>query len=94
MNGVITGISPENCKVLYCEVFSKFSKGGSDWEEKKEIDVKEYIEWKESHICSKNHDQSSGAMETVGAKLFSERSRWTIRKLVTRLRSETTESGI
>jgi hypothetical protein len=74
LNGVITGISPENAKVIDCNVFTKFCKGCSDWANKEQDE--EYMDWKEAHepVCSINHVESSGAMETAGADLFFHRS--------------------
>ena len=65
LNGVVTGISRENKKVLDVQIFSKFCHSCSKWESQK--GTPEYEHWKISHTCSKNHIGSAGSMESKGA---------------------------
>ena len=65
LNGVVTGISRENKKVLDVQIFSKFCHSCSKWESQK--GTPEYEHWKMSHTCSKNHIGSAGSMESKGA---------------------------
>ena len=58
MNGYVAGIS--NGKVTDNHVMSKYCKQCQIWKHKKDTD--EYENWKSTHICSINHQKSSGAM--------------------------------
>ena len=62
LNGVVTGISRENKKVLDVQIFSKFCHSCSKWESQK--GTPEYENWKMSHTCSKNHIESYGTAQT------------------------------
>ena len=62
LNGVVTGISRENKKVLDVQIFSKFCHSCSKWESQK--GTPEYEHWKMSHTCSKNHIESYGTAQT------------------------------
>ena len=63
MNGYVAGIS--NGKVTDNPVMSKYCKQCQIWKHKKDTD--EYKNWKSTHICSINHQKSSGAMQSAGA---------------------------
>ena len=63
MNGYVARVS--NSKVIDKHVMSKYCKKCQIWEPKKDTD--EYENWKSTHICSINHQKSSGAMEPAGA---------------------------
>lgn len=70
LNGVMTLISSGKC--VDVEVLSKKCKQCERWEGIKE--APEYLQWKETHICSMNHSGSSGGMEVVGMKKMFHRS--------------------
>ena len=63
MNSYVAGVS--NSKVIDKHVMSKYCKKCQIWEPKKDTD--EYENWKSTHICSINHQKSSGVMESAGA---------------------------
>ena len=65
LNGVVTGISRENKKVLDAQGLSRFCHSCSRSESQK--GTPEYEKWKVTHTCSKNHNQSEGSMESEGA---------------------------
>ena len=63
MNGYFAGVN--NSKVINRHGMSKYCKQCQFWEYKKDTD--EYENYKFFHICSINHQKSSGAMESTGA---------------------------
>ena len=65
LNGVATGISMENKKVLDVQVFSRFCHSCSKWESQE--GTPEHGKWKVTHTCSKNHSGSAGSMESKSA---------------------------
>ena len=63
MKGYFAGVN--NSKVINRHGMSKYCKQCQFWEHKKDTD--EYENYKYFHICSINHQKSSGAMESTGA---------------------------
>jgi len=64
-NGIVSTISVTTGKVLDIEVMSNYCKGCAQWT--KQQLTQEYLSWKETHVCSLNHDGSAGSMEPKGA---------------------------
>ena len=64
--GLVAVMSTETDQILDIEVMSKQCKSCTMYEHKKHTE--EYKKWKETHVCSKNHEGSSGKMESEGAK--------------------------
>ena len=68
LNGVVTGISRENGKVLDVQIFLNFYFGCAKWDSR--IGTPEYEAWKLKNVCSKNHSATSGAMESMERNIF------------------------
>ena len=68
--GAVFVIAHETRKVLDYEVMSKVCAGCRRWEGK-DMNTREYDEWKSTHICASNYVESSAGMEPTGLiKLF------------------------
>ena len=63
LNGLVSVISQGKC--IDVQVMSKYCKGCTMWKNKE--GTPEYDRWKGEHICSINHEKSSGSMESAGA---------------------------
>ena len=72
INGVVTVIADNNGNCLDTHVLSKTCFGCKMWEGKK--NYPRYNDWLLNHVCSTNHEGSSGSMEAAGAKVIFHRS--------------------
>ena len=73
-NGVVTAISMDTGKILYCEPMSQSCKACSLKLKLKESNPNTFETWKSSHVCNLNYRGSAPGMEVIGAQRMFSRS--------------------